>query len=330
MFVNSSDYEKTLKSIVSEEGELLLAVAFWGQGAESIIYPKRRGSLRIICNLRSGATNPDTINSLRQKKGVELKQHDRLHAKVIVGSKTALIGSANLSSNGLNLESDEIQGWEEAGLVTQDSQLLESIRQWFAVLWQDAHTISDKDLEEARVRWLKRRITRIKSTMSANDGFKLDGLTRSELKERSIFFAIYNGYLSDEAKAAYRKKQKELTGQPVARSAKLPPMYEGWPQLPKNSQLIDIYYGPRGALKCYGVFKRTLNINFKYKDGSKGHLAICRKDDDILGQRFGSKEASILAESLKPHIDAIWNSPMAKGDESGKFISLADVIQICG
>jgi hypothetical protein len=84
MFVNSSDYEKTLKSIVSEEGELLLAVAFWGQGAESIIYPKRRGSLRIICNLRSGATNPDTINSLRQKKGVELKQHDRLHAKVIV------------------------------------------------------------------------------------------------------------------------------------------------------------------------------------------------------------------------------------------------------
>ena len=185
-------------------------------------------------------------------------------------------------------------------------------------------------MEKARVRWLKRRGTRIKSTTDANNGFKLNRLTRSELKERSIFFAIYRGYLSDEAKTAYRKKQKELTGQQVARSAKLPPMYEGWPQLPKNSQLIDIYYGRRGALRCYGVFTRTLDINFKSKDGSKGHLAICRKDDHILGQRFGSKEASLLVESLKPHIDAIWNSPIAKGDEDGKFISLADAVQICG
>jgi len=286
--------------------------------------------VKLICNLKSGATNPDTIEALRNKNGVTLKQHDRLHAKVVVGSTTAVVGSANLSSNGLNLEGDELQGWEEAALLTRDATQLDAIKQWFGAMWRDSRNIDDQDIEEARTKWAQRRATRTQNTSSSRRSFTLNDFTRTDLLDRRVFLAIYTDQLSNEAKDAYRKKKKELTGQPVARSSKLPPMYEAWPRLPKNAQLIDIYYGPRGGLNCYGVFTRTHDITFKYKDGSNGHLAICRKDNHVMESPFRSKDASQLISTLRPHIEAIWSSQLAKGDEGGKYIHLADVVQLCG
>lgn len=332
MFITSIDYEQTLRTVVAEDGELLLAVAFWGRGAESVVLSRPKRKLRLICNLHSGASNPDTIDTLRCEKGVDVRQHDRLHAKVIIGSYTALVGSANLSSNGLNLEAEEVEGWEEAGIVVQDPHSLGEIRAWFESLWNKARQISDEDVRNAKLRWAQRRSTRIKSRSAIQQtGFTLQGLSQSDLLERPVYLAIYNSFLSEEAKAAYRKKHKELTGQPASdRSIKLPPMYEGWSQLPKDAHLIDLYYGPRGALRCYGVFIRAFDITFKYKDGMSGHLAICRKENELLSQRFRSQDAALLAKSLKPYIAGIWNSPKAKGDESGKVISLADAVQLCG
>lgn len=327
MFVSSTDYSKVVTAIATEEGELLLAVSFWGRGAESIVHPRSTGPVKLICNLKSGATNPDTIEALRNRNGVTLKQHDRLHAKVVVGSRTAVVGSANLSSNGLNLEGDELQGWEEAGLLTRDATQLDAIKQWFEAMWRDSQNIDDQDIKEARAKWAQRRATRTQNASSSRRSFALNGFTRTDLLDRRVFLVIYRDYLSNEAKAAYRKKKKELTGQPVARSSKLPPMYEGWSQLPKDAQLIDVYYGPRGGLKCYGVFTRTHDIRFKYKDGSNGHLAICRKDNHVMGHPFRSKDASQFISTLRPHIDEIWK--LAKGDEDGKYIHLADVAQLC-
>ncbi|MDD5191214.1 MAG: phospholipase D family protein [Dehalococcoidales bacterium] len=330
MFLTSNNYEKQLTSIIAEDGKLLAAVAFWGRGAESIITLKRLQTIRLICNLRSGATNPSTIDSLRKQKGVEVKQHDRLHAKVIVGPKTALVGSANISSNGLNFEGDEVGGWEEAAIVTRDASHLDAIRQWFTLLWRDAREVSDADLNEAKERWAQRRATRfISRPTDKRNGFSLNNLTESDLAEHRAFLTIYTGFLSSEAKAAYRKKQKELTDQPMVGSAKLPPMYENWPKLPKDSYLIDLYYGPRGSLKCFGVFTTVFDIKFKYKHGERGHLWICRKENDVFGLRFRSQESNKLAKTLKPNIKKIWDSHMAKGDKSGKIISLADVVRLC-
>lgn len=110
MFVTSADYENAVASIAEEKGELLVAVAFWGRGAESIVHRRRGKPVKIICNLTSGGTNPATIETLQGIDKVILKQCDRLHAKVIVGSKTAVVGSANFSCNGLNLEGEESEG----------------------------------------------------------------------------------------------------------------------------------------------------------------------------------------------------------------------------
>ncbi|WP_202978191.1 phospholipase D-like domain-containing protein [Mariprofundus erugo] len=271
------------------------------------------------------------IDALRNKKGILLKQHDRLHAKVIVGGRRALVGSANLSGNGLNLEGNEMSGWEEAGLVTTDPKQIGAIKEWFTMIWKSSRAITDAEVEDARCKWKERRATRVKNDPpNSRSGFLLKELGSEELADRPIYLTIYRDWISDEAKRACRMYEEELTGQQTSKSAKLPPMYENWPELPKEAQLIDLYYGPRGALRCYGVFTRTHDIKFTYLAGSKGHLAVCRRDDKIMGCLFGVKESQRFAEDLRPCIEKIWNSDLAVGDDGGKFIRLADVAEMLG
>lgn len=127
------------------------AVAFWGLGAAAKIID-RKGA-RLICNLASGGTNPYEIEKLI-KDGCEIRQHDRLHAKVYIGGGRAVITSANLSANGLGLEGDEAAHWHEAGIVTSDVQ---PVSKWFDELWADTEEILPKDLEKAKALWEQRR-----------------------------------------------------------------------------------------------------------------------------------------------------------------------------
>lgn len=82
-------------------------MAFWGKGAESLIFP-RPPHLQIVCNLKSGATNPKVIESIPR---AFVRQHDALHAKVYIGDDTAIICSANASANGLGFEGREQDLW---------------------------------------------------------------------------------------------------------------------------------------------------------------------------------------------------------------------------
>ena len=187
MFITSSEYEKVVNSISEEEDELFAAVAFWGFGADLIIKPRNGKQVKLICNLASGATNPDVIEALRSMEGVLLKQNDRLHAKVLLGTKKALVGSANFSSNGLNLEGTELSGWQEAGLLTSDPRQINDIRKWFDALWEQSRDIEEHDLTEAKLKWGKRRAARPNLSLpSSPQGFDLSTLQRSELIDRGI------------------------------------------------------------------------------------------------------------------------------------------------
>jgi hypothetical protein len=325
MFVSNTNYKETIESIAEEEGELCVAVAFLGKGAESLIHSKSSGPVKIICNLKSGATNPETIEALRQK-GINPKQHDRLHAKVVIGTSSAVIGSANLSSNGLNLEGDETQGWEEAGLVTRDATQLDDARKWFDDMWRDSRDISLQDIEDAKAKWHARRVDR---TLISHGvvGFNLDSVTYPELVDRAIYLAIYRDQLSDEAIPAFKEHIKGLNAEANSGAVQIPPMYENWPELPgAGAHLIDIYYKPSGAVTCHGVFTRTYDI--KFKNGLVNNLAICREEKQILGHSFRSKEWSQLAGLLKPHIEEIWENENAIGDDVGKYIPLAEIKKI--
>lgn len=330
MFVTSSTYEQVVNSIFAEEEEILAAIAFLGSGAELIFsQPDLKKSVKLICNLRSGATNPSVIDAI-QKKGVLIKQNDKLHAKVLFGNKKALVGSANFSSNGLNLEgNEELSGWEEAGLLTSDINQIKSIKNWFDTLWENSRKIEDKDIDEAKLKWKERRSTRLSKKLAKHSTkFSIENFNLSDLLDRRVFLAIYrNNCFSDEAQEAYQTYEENLTEKQQHKSIKIPPMYE-WPELPNNAKLIDLHYDPSGVLRCYGVFTRTHDIEFEYCDGSTGILAVCCQEEHLMGYQFGDKEAAYFAKYLKSHINKIWNSELAIGSEYGKYILLADAVKI--
>ncbi|WP_455812900.1 hypothetical protein [Pseudomonas graminis] len=329
MFLTSSDYQQAVTSLAAEEEELLAAVAFWGKEADILICPRADQRARLICNLDSGATNPDVIKALRKKPGVTIRQSDRLHAKVIAGAKKALVGSANLSANGLNLEGSEQRWWDEAGLLTEEPGQIAAIHQWFNQQWEGSRTISDKDLLLAQQRWSQRRSGRKASVPLT----ALERLCPGDLDDREIYLVIYNEAISEDAEKAYREEQKQWVCQPQTNTPELPPMYESWPDLPTNALLIDLYYEKRKTgekLTCTGVYMRTLqDITFTYADGSTGHLALCRQVHDVMGYPFGDKEARQFVKQIRPHIKKILPHARDSEKSSSVCVPLSEVLDIC-
>ncbi|WP_192459569.1 phospholipase D family protein [Musicola keenii] len=326
MFISSFEYLQAVKSIVSEENEVRAAVAFWGNGADSIFTHKKNKKVKIICNLASGATNPVVIQNLSLLSGYELRQHDRLHAKVIVGDKKAIVGSANCSSNGLNFEGDELTGWEEAGILTEDELQISNINKWFDDMWEESSYISLVDIEDAMQKWNKKRAMR--STSSSIKKFSLSKIPRAELLDRPVYLVVYREELSYEAREAYHKYDKSFTEQERKYPNKLPPLYEGWPELPEDAYLIDLKYGPRDGLYCSGVYMRVGNdIEFNYSDGQAGHLAICCKKNSVMDYEFKNSENKLFVEEIRTHWGKI--KKLVTEKSGAKCISLLDIIDIC-
>ena len=131
------------------------AVAFWGKGAGDLFGPSKGRTIRIVCNLKMGGTNPDVIETI-VKTGATVLQNDRLHAKVYIGDKSAVVTSANASINGLGLEGDELAGWIEVGVEVPAQDVLP----WFERIWKESRPISPEDIENARRLFRERAITK--------------------------------------------------------------------------------------------------------------------------------------------------------------------------
>lgn len=327
MFLASTDYQQAVTSLAAEEEELLAAVAFWGKGADALVCPQTGQRARLICNLDSGATNPHVIKALRKKPGVTIRQSDRLHAKVIAGKNKALVGSANVSANGLNLEGSEQSWWDEAGLMTEEPAQIAAIHLWFAAQWEASRDISDKDLQLAQLRWSQRRSGRTASAPLT----ALERLRPTDAEDREIYLVIYNEAMSEEAEKAWRDVQKKRACQPQVETSVLPPMYESWPNLPTDALLIDLYYQEGFGMKCTGVFIRTplQDINFTYSDGSAGHMALCRQVHDVMGYSFENKEARQFVKHIRPHIKEIMQYATRSEESSSVCIPFSEVLDIC-
>lgn len=321
MFVHSSTYLQALNDLLGTPDEVCAAVAFWGAGAESLVANDAR-KVKIVCNLRSGATNPQTVEILRATSHIELRQHDSLHAKVVFTRAAAIVGSANMSGNGLNLEGSELQGWEEAGISTSDAAELREIRTWFEHIWAGSRDITDTDIEKARITWNERRSSRIRRTGRGGQPV----FSRAEdFEDRPVFLAIYRAGLSKEAQLAFETVKQTATAQLSIRSTQLA-TYEDWPTLPYKAALIDLYYGPRGSLTCHGIYRRVFDETFRRDDGSEGELEVCVQENSLLDRPVSSQQLKELTQMLRPAVERIWQA--AGGDDTARVISLFEALNI--
>ncbi|QRP64087.1 phospholipase D family protein [Rhodanobacter sp. FDAARGOS 1247] len=336
MFVNSDDYKNRLKTLVAEEDSLDIAVAFWGNGAVDHIYTnKAKQRIRVICNLRSGGTNPTEIQRLldlaRQfPKRLEIRHHDQLHAKVVLGKNQALIGSANLSSNGLSLQDDEAGNWVEAGILTNDPGHLRSMRVWFDELWcsKKARTISDEDMEAAQSNWDSRRNSRPRK--DATSIFAVKNHTQEELKDRHLYLLIYRKYLDESAEGALEKVRDEFDKKKT--SAPLLWGYQDWAHFPKHgAAFIDLYWGNRGKVKCYGAatIPEYPTTTFRNRDGVNEKLDIAIRTKTFYGELFGSNQRKQFEATITDYLEDLWeDSSSLVNNDIQLVIPLSDVVRI--
>lgn len=150
MFLASNkDIRAEIENLIQQDpaGPTKFAVAFWGRDAERI----PNGPSWIICDLYSGACNPDVIAALHNRPSCRVFYLNGLHAKVVVNNAGAVISSANMSHNGMGWEGDDDSGTIEAGhRVAAGTKTHNDICAWFDRMWEQARPVMELDLRRAK------------------------------------------------------------------------------------------------------------------------------------------------------------------------------------
>lgn len=158
-FLNEQVGLSTIRAMLANVDIATIVVPFWGTGAiDALGLRKQWQSLRIVCNLESGACNPSEIEGLMALgTNVQVRSDPRLHGKVYLTATELVLGSSNASSNGLVVEGTAILGWAEANVLTTDSGLLSQVRAWCDERFLGAGEITPDKMELARAAWKARR-----------------------------------------------------------------------------------------------------------------------------------------------------------------------------
>lgn len=319
MFLSSENYLDHLRQLIAGSQHLSIAVAFWGKGAEKLFENWQGKNLRIICNLESGATNPEVIAAIREWKDkkdfkVEVRTLADLHAKVVLGEHEAIMGSANISANGLGYEASECSGWQEAGLRVADQQVLKTAGAWFEQQWQRAeHALTDDQLDQARLAWEKHRASRPRTSTNAN--CLLDA-PLDALLDRPIYLAIYRiKRTSEKAQEAamHARKQASCSPELELQHADLD-FFEDWPDdaeepLIKEAPLIQVYFGPNKGTSVAGIWQRVPQLDQSYEgdDGCDIAVPIMARLQDALGWTLSRPKQQELAKRLKPWLKTLYS-----------------------
>lgn len=210
MFITSAEQIRSSIAGILEQSAsdhpICLAVAFWGDGAETLL-PEGR-PYRILCNLSTGGTNPSTIRRLMMYPQTEVKNMSSLHAKVAIGQHSCILGSANFSNSALGFQ--EPATWLEADLlISNTDERFYLIQQWFWSRWTDAAFVNEKDLVNAENKWKRQTkfLTEIRSDYS-DDSEELR--EKYALREEDLFKPNITGenqirMASSSVEALFRK-----------------------------------------------------------------------------------------------------------------------------
>jgi len=294
-FLDKSNYADEVKACFDNDAPLNIAVAFWGIDSLSLF--KSNKKIRIICNLESTGCNPKAIEKIMDKTNVEIKTLRTLHAKILVQNDVAIVGSANISINGLSLEKDETIGWHEAGIKTTDAETIKETDSFFKKMWELSKNIEKSELDKYKELWKNRRKNRpllnkkaslLESAMSDIEVFK----------EREIYFVIYtNEKLSEEAEKTFENAKEQYSA-----LSKEVGCYEDWSDLPDNAFLIDIYYGPKEGVYVNGLYETPsdpLVETFESADGLDGNIKLCFKKKNIFDLKLTGDDYELIKKNIK-------------------------------
>lgn len=180
--------ETEIKGMLSKESQISVAVAYWGKGAiERLGLGSFRGQkFRVICNMRNGGCNPDEIRALIKLFGPDaVMTNDRLHAKVWLSERLAIVGSSNASTNGYGLEGEEAAGLIEMNVRVTTQTDLRELKRWFdKEVASGTRPITESDLHAAKQLHDQIRVGR---PFSGSSLLQVANDHPSSLEDRSVF-----------------------------------------------------------------------------------------------------------------------------------------------
>lgn len=187
--------------------QAIIAVPFWGNGAVKTLGLNVGAPVRIICNLDHPGCNPWVIEKLLDLK-IRVRTNRRLHAKIYATSDVAIVGSSNVSSNGLTAEGEEAKGWIEANVMSRDRNLVDAVGGLFETLWNDKPrtvTVTRAAIAAAK----KAREALPPFVFDVPQGTPLfDAVLASPAAFASVYVAAYSTDLDDDADASLRATRK--------------------------------------------------------------------------------------------------------------------------
>ena len=204
--VTEAEMRARLAELVEESTQVRMAVAFWRVGSLDNLN-LTAGTTRIICNLARGATNPHEIDKIRNA-GIEVFQHDDLHAKAYLFNRAALIGSSNASANGLAYQGEEYRGWVEANVLLRDETFLKSLGSWFEQVWVKARPIGDDDIARALDEWSKRRFRVPRHLPPGSDLLKALAHDPDAFSDRRLYLAVCSSKMDEEGQRLLSRERR--------------------------------------------------------------------------------------------------------------------------
>lgn len=103
--ITGADILPQVRTICADEGEVVIAVSYWGKGAtEALGLNDAADNVHVVLNVEHGGTNPRELERLMEVLPGRVRIHSKLHSKIYASRKLAAIGSANASASGLHLK----------------------------------------------------------------------------------------------------------------------------------------------------------------------------------------------------------------------------------
>lgn len=316
-FLSGKELLPEIRTIITGGDALKLAVAYWGRGAVDRLGIGQGVDVKIICDLRSGACDPDELRKLSEWSG-KVRMRDGWHAKVYWTPNAGVVCSANASANGLGEEGDEVNDVLEAGILITDAAVLRGIEDWFDRNWSDSLPVKERDLEEARRRRTERRRRRPIRGLKAPSLLELLKQDSSWFTERGMRLVFYHGQdVSDEAKAVFDKDAAELYDEAERNQT---PYYEvttAWLVSP-GEIILDFTRGARGAVYFNGIWK-VLDDAEPFRDIPEGgKIVLLRKTETPFGLSFPQNEQEEVISMLKDY----YREQHPKEDEHGNLLDV--------
>lgn len=316
-FVSGNALTSRICQVVKSTTQIDLAVAFWGSGSiERLALPDNLEHVRILCDLTSGACNPNVVHELHSRQA-KIWTKDGMHAKVYLGERAAVIGSANASANGLGEEDDELDLGLEAGVFTSNIGVIKRARAWFSSQLNDADEVEVEFIDKLCAEYNERKKHR-----PMRRGIRKDSLLTALDNNPKLFArrAVrliayeYSGFTSEELKP-YRKIGPQLYGASTFKKFRRDGIYPfyidytGWPVSPgewfldfevlpnqKNSKGIKVKFGG-----IWQVLSDEADYQSRGPNGSR--VVFCRPRNSVYGLSFPTKDRNEIARRIQKYLE---------------------------